>query len=163
MQWLRSGLLLLGLLAVVSHACSSSLRSHRLRRPAHRAAPPRGVSPRRPRWIRSPAQPPAGARSAGAAAGRAATGAGGRAGARRTAPRRGPPPPPGQVGETEPGDNGIVMNFQDVDLDQLVKFISEITGRNFILDDRVKGKVTIISPGKITVDEAYAVFNRCCR
>jgi general secretion pathway protein D len=51
------------------------------------------------------------------------------------------------------------MNFQDVDLDQLVKFISEITGRNFILDDRVKGKVTIISPGKISVDEAYAVFN----
>ncbi|MFN8640299.1 MAG: secretin N-terminal domain-containing protein [Candidatus Binatia bacterium] len=51
------------------------------------------------------------------------------------------------------------MNFQGVDLDQLVKFISEITGRNFILDDRVKGKVTIISPGKISVDEAYAVFN----
>jgi general secretion pathway protein D len=50
------------------------------------------------------------------------------------------------------------MNFQDIDLDALVKFISEITGRNFILDDRVKGKVTIISPGKISVDEAYAVF-----
>ena len=38
------------------------------------------------------------------------------------------------------------------------KFISEITGRNFILDDRVKGKVTIISPGKISVEEAFAVF-----
>ena len=50
------------------------------------------------------------------------------------------------------------MDFQDVDLDVLVKFISEITGKNFILDDRVKGKVTIISPGKISVDEAYAVF-----
>ena len=50
------------------------------------------------------------------------------------------------------------MDFQDVDLGVLVKFISEITGRNFIVDDRVKGKVTIISPGKISVDEAYAVF-----
>ena len=50
------------------------------------------------------------------------------------------------------------MNFQDIDLDVLVKFISEITKRNFILDDRVKGKVTIISPNEISVDEAYAVF-----
>lgn len=52
----------------------------------------------------------------------------------------------------------ITMDFQDVELGVLVKFISEITGRNFILDERVKGKVTIISPGKISVDEAYAVF-----
>ncbi len=52
----------------------------------------------------------------------------------------------------------ITMNFQDIELAALVKFISEITGKNFILDDRVKGKVTIISPEKITVDEAYAVF-----
>ncbi|MCX5738775.1 MAG: type II secretion system protein GspD, partial [Proteobacteria bacterium] len=62
-------------------------------------------------------------------------------------------PPP------SPDDKLITMNFQDIDLDALVKFISEISGRNFILDDRVKGKVTIISPGKISVDEAYAVFN----
>lgn len=58
----------------------------------------------------------------------------------------------------ENGDKLITMDFQDVELGVLVKFISEITGRNFILDERVKGKVTIISPGKISVDEAYAVF-----
>ncbi|MGH7786655.1 MAG: secretin N-terminal domain-containing protein, partial [Candidatus Binatia bacterium] len=68
-----------------------------------------------------------------------------------------PVPPPADGGEPE-DDKLITMNFQDIDLDALVKFISEITGRNFILDDRVKGKVTIISPGKISVDEAYAVF-----
>ena len=50
------------------------------------------------------------------------------------------------------------MDFQDVELNVLVKFISEITGKNFIIDDRVKGKVTIISPTKISVDEAFAVF-----
>jgi general secretion pathway protein D len=50
------------------------------------------------------------------------------------------------------------MNFQDVELPTLVKFISEITGRNFIVDERVKGKVTIISPSEVTVDEAYLVF-----
>jgi len=56
-----------------------------------------------------------------------------------------------------PGDL-VVMDFQDVEIATLVKFISEITGRNFLLDDKVKGKVSVISPSKITVDEAYRVF-----
>src|SRR6185369_11952993 len=68
------------------------------------------------------------------------------------------PAPPVAVPPENPDDKLITMNFQDIELDALVKFISEITGRNFILDDRVKGKVTIISPGKISVEEAYAVF-----
>src|SRR5262245_51885203 len=33
-----------------------------------------------------------------------------------------------------------------------------MTGRNFIYDDRVRGRVTVVSPTKITPDEAYAVF-----
>jgi len=52
----------------------------------------------------------------------------------------------------------ITMNFKDVDLQVLVQFISDLTGRNFLLDPAVKGKVTVLSPGKITVDEAYEVF-----
>ena len=58
--------------------------------------------------------------------------------------------------DTEPAK--ITMNFQDVDIAVLVKFISDITGKNFIVDEKVRGKVTIISPGKISVDEAYLVF-----
>src|SRR5262245_5603225 len=52
----------------------------------------------------------------------------------------------------------VALNFQDVDLPVLARFVSEVTGRNFILDDRVHGKVTIISPTRITPDEAYLVF-----
>lgn len=52
----------------------------------------------------------------------------------------------------------ITMDFQDVDLPVLIKFISEITGKNFIVDEKVRGKITIISPGRISVDEAYLVF-----
>jgi general secretion pathway protein D len=59
-------------------------------------------------------------------------------------------------------DNGqqklITMDFQDVDIAVLVKFISEITNKNFIVDEKVRGKITIISPAKISVDEAYLVF-----
>ena len=57
------------------------------------------------------------------------------------------------------GEAMITMDFQDVDLTVLIKFISELTGKNFILDEKIKGKkVTVISPTKISKDEAYAVF-----
>ncbi len=52
----------------------------------------------------------------------------------------------------------VSIDFNNVDINVLVKFISEMTGKNFIVDQRVKGKVTIISPSKISVDEAYRVF-----
>ncbi|HVM94794.1 MAG TPA: type II secretion system secretin GspD, partial [Candidatus Acidoferrales bacterium] len=65
---------------------------------------------------------------------------------------------PADSGDEEGEAGKITMNFQDVDIAVLVKFISDITGKNFIVDDKVKGKITIISPGKINVDEAYLVF-----
>jgi general secretion pathway protein D len=55
-------------------------------------------------------------------------------------------------------DATVALNFQDVDLPVLARFVSEVTGRNFILDERVKGPVTIISPTRITPEEAYLVF-----
>ncbi len=52
----------------------------------------------------------------------------------------------------------VTLNFVDVDLPVVTKFISEITGKNFIFDEKVKGKVTIIAPTKLSVDDAYALF-----
>lgn len=52
----------------------------------------------------------------------------------------------------------ISMDFTDVDLPVLIKFISEQTRKNFIFDERVQGKITIISPRKISMEEAYNVF-----
>lgn len=56
------------------------------------------------------------------------------------------------------GEKYITMDFQDVDIAVLVKFIGEITGKNFVMDERVQGKVTVVSPTRITPDEAYSVF-----
>ncbi|RQW90014.1 MAG: type II secretion system protein GspD [Geobacter sp.] len=53
---------------------------------------------------------------------------------------------------------GIVLNFSDVDISTMVKFISDLTGKNFIMDERVKGKISVFSPSKISVDEAFSVF-----
>ena len=52
----------------------------------------------------------------------------------------------------------ITMDFQDAELSVVIKFMGELTGKNFLVSDQVKGKVTIISPKKITVQEAYKVF-----
>ena len=52
----------------------------------------------------------------------------------------------------------VTIDFDNVDIAIFVKFISELTGKNFVIDKAVKGRVTIISPTKISVKEAYRVF-----
>lgn len=52
----------------------------------------------------------------------------------------------------------VTIDFDNVDIAIFIKFISELTGRNFVIDKAVRGKVTIISPNKISVKEAYKVF-----
>src|SRR5512135_771772 len=53
---------------------------------------------------------------------------------------------------------GVVLNFSDVDISTMVKFISDLTGKNFVMDDRVKGKISVFSPAKLSTDEAFNVF-----
>jgi general secretion pathway protein D len=55
-------------------------------------------------------------------------------------------------------DKKVTFNFVDVDLSAVVKFISDVTGKNFIYDDRVKGNITIIAPSKLSVDDAFSLF-----
>jgi general secretion pathway protein D len=52
----------------------------------------------------------------------------------------------------------VTIDFDNVDIQVFIKFISELTGRNFLIDEKVRGKVTVISPKKIAVDEVYKVF-----
>ncbi|HLG22481.1 MAG TPA: secretin N-terminal domain-containing protein [Candidatus Manganitrophaceae bacterium] len=60
--------------------------------------------------------------------------------------------------EKGPKEKLITLDFNNVELPVFVKFISELTGKNFIIDEKVKGKVTIFSPSKIPVVRAYDVF-----
>ena len=69
-----------------------------------------------------------------------------------------PPAPSAPAADNQAAPVFISMDFSDVDLPVLVKFISEQTRKNFIFDERVQGKITIISPRRISVVEAYNVF-----
>src|SRR5262249_32198142 len=60
--------------------------------------------------------------------------------------------------EAKPPPTLITMNFQNVDIPVLAKFISELTGKNFLIDESVRGKVTITSPNKVSGEQAYQIF-----
>ena len=50
------------------------------------------------------------------------------------------------------------FDYPNVDIKDLVQVMSELTGKRFILSDKVSGKISIMSPGPITVAEAYKAF-----
>lgn len=52
----------------------------------------------------------------------------------------------------------ISIDFDNVDIRLLINYISELTGKNFVVDKAVQGNVTIVSPAKISEDETYHVF-----
>src|SRR6185295_3279452 len=59
------------------------------------------------------------------------------------------------------GTGRVALDFNEVDLSVFVRFISELTGKNFVLDDTVKkagGKISVFSPTKVTPDQAYNLF-----
>jgi general secretion pathway protein D len=52
----------------------------------------------------------------------------------------------------------VALDFDDVDIRLFIRVMSELTGKNFIIDNNVKGKVTVLSPRKLTIQEAFDVF-----
>ncbi len=52
----------------------------------------------------------------------------------------------------------VQLDFNDADLTTIIDAISKMTNKNFIYDERVRGKVTIKSPTLIPKEQAYAVF-----
>ena len=50
------------------------------------------------------------------------------------------------------------FDYPNADLAEVVKAIAKLTGKNFILDRNVNGKITIIAPSRITIAEAYKAF-----
>ena len=65
---------------------------------------------------------------------------------------------PVKAGRSSDEPKHITIDFNDVDIRVFIKFISELTGKNFVINKGVRGKVTIVSPKKISVSEAYKVF-----
>jgi general secretion pathway protein D len=52
----------------------------------------------------------------------------------------------------------VRLNFKGADIQAVITSVADITGKNFIVDPRVKGKVTIISSRAMNAREIYQVF-----
>lgn len=52
----------------------------------------------------------------------------------------------------------VTLNMKGADINAVISTVAEATGKNFIIDPRVKGKVTIISTKPLNTDQLYQVF-----
>jgi general secretion pathway protein D len=64
---------------------------------------------------------------------------------------------PGTVAVT-PRSGEVLLNFQQADLQAVVKAMAQMTGRNMLIDPRVRGQVTIVSSKPMPIAAAYQVF-----
>lgn len=52
----------------------------------------------------------------------------------------------------------FTLNLKDADIDALISTVAKKTGKNFVIDPRVKAKVTVISNKEMNANELYSVF-----
>lgn len=57
-----------------------------------------------------------------------------------------------------PKEELIYLNASEVEITDMIKQISKATGTNFLIDDKLRGKITIISEQPMTKDMAYQAF-----
>ncbi len=50
------------------------------------------------------------------------------------------------------------FDYPNAEITDVIKAISDLTGKNFIIDSTVHGKISIVAPSKVTVAEAYKAF-----
>ncbi|MGH8493984.1 MAG: type II secretion system secretin GspD [Moraxellaceae bacterium] len=50
------------------------------------------------------------------------------------------------------------VNLKDADITALVTEVAEVTGKNFVVDPRVKGTITVISSKPLNANELYELF-----
>lgn len=50
------------------------------------------------------------------------------------------------------------LNFKDVEISEFVKVMSHLIGKNIIIDESVRGKITITSAKKVPIDEAFDIM-----
>jgi general secretion pathway protein D len=68
-----------------------------------------------------------------------------------------PAPSPAQA-ETAPATDSTEITVNEADLETVIKIFSRRTNRNYILDERIKGKISIFLPGGVSDDDATEIL-----
>lgn len=67
-------------------------------------------------------------------------------------------PLPARAAEGTAAGPEVNFNFEQVEIRLLVKLVGDMTGRRFVVDESVSGKVTVVTPHRIPVPEAYPLL-----
>ncbi|WP_199065666.1 type II secretion system secretin GspD [Chitinimonas sp. BJB300] len=62
------------------------------------------------------------------------------------------------AGQVMAADDKVMLNFVNSDVESTVKAVGLITGKNFVLDPRVKGTVNIVSSSPVHKREVYTIL-----
>lgn len=57
-----------------------------------------------------------------------------------------------------PATAQVSLDLRDASLRDFVQVVAQSTGRNFILDDRVQGSVTVVAPNEVSPSAIYEIF-----
>ena len=66
--------------------------------------------------------------------------------------------PATRVAENGEDEETLTLNFRNVDISQFIESVSALTGRNFLVDRRVTGRITIIAARPIPRSSLYDVM-----
>ena len=64
----------------------------------------------------------------------------------------------GKVGAASHTDDTFTLNLTNVDIRSLIETVSRQTGKNFIVDPRVKATVTVVAAAPVNADRLYEMF-----
>lgn len=81
-------------------------------------------------------------------------------------PERSPLPAAGAIwiasallaGTAAAGPGGTILNFEQADIHSVITLVAEETGRNFVVDPRVDGEITVVAKRPVDDDALYEVF-----
>ena len=64
----------------------------------------------------------------------------------------------GTTAKTQSAGSYVNFSFDQVEIRLLVSLVGEMTGKRFVIDDQVEGKVSIVTPSQLPVEEVYPIF-----
>lgn len=67
-------------------------------------------------------------------------------------------PAPSSEAANKPSGATTMLNFVSADLQGVVRAMARFTGRNFVVDPRVKGQLTLVSEAPVDSDTAYSML-----
>lgn len=60
--------------------------------------------------------------------------------------------------QMEARGSGVELNLRDAEIGAFVELVSRVTGRNFIVDPRVRGTVTVVAPEPVDAEALMDIF-----